>query len=411
MPTYKYLIVGGGMSAAAAIKGIREIDACGPIGVIASESDPPYKRPPLSKKLWQGKPVEMVWKGMPAAGTEGLDMHLGHTITNIWPEECCVTDDTGRMYSYEKLLLATGGTPKRLPFGGDDIIYFRSLEDFRRLKALTETKERFAVIGGGFIGAEIAAALAMNGKSVAMIVPGIGIAERLFPADLVRYLNSYYRQHGVEVVTEDRANGLERVGDELHLHLESGRTVTVDGVVAGIGIEPNTGLAEETGLQIDSETGGITVDDQLRTSIPDIYATGDAAAYRDYALGETRRVEHEDNANAMGKAAGRAMAHAAAGDEVEPYRHTPLFYSDMFDLGYEAVGDIDSRLETVADWKEPLRKDHESKGVVYYLQDGRVLGVLLLNGWGQVDAARRLITEPGPFAAADLRGRLPEAKD
>jgi hypothetical protein len=110
-------------------------------------------------------------------------------------------------------------------------------------------------------------------------------------------------------------------------------------------------------------------------------------------------VEHEDNANSMGKAAGKAMAGAA-----EPYHHLPFFYSDLFDLGYEAVGEVDSGMEMVADWKEPYRE-----GVVYYVRDGKVRGVLLWNVWGQVAAARRLIAEPGPFAAGDLIGRLPEA--
>jgi NADPH-dependent 2,4-dienoyl-CoA reductase/sulfur reductase-like enzyme len=403
MLAYKYLIVGGGMSAAAAIKGIREIDTDCSIAVVGSETDPPYKRPPLSKKLWQGKPIEMVWKGMPSIGMQNLDLRLGRTITSVLPGERCVMDDAGQAYTYEKLLLATGGTPKRLPFGGDDIIYFRTLDDFRQLKALAETRQSFAVIGGGFIGAEIAASLAMNGKSVTIVVPGAGIGERLFPADLVRYLNSYYRRHGVRIVIGDKAADLERVGGELQLRLEHSDTLSVDAVIAGIGIEPNIALAESAGLQIDSRTGGIVVDEYLRTGVPDIYAAGDVASYQDCALGERRRVEHEDNANAMGKAAGRAMASAATGCDAEPYRHLPSFYSDMFDLGYEAVGEIDSSLETVADWKELYQE-----GVLYYLREGRVRGVLLWNTWGQVSAARRLISDPGPFRQADLKGRLPE---
>ena len=128
---YKYLIIGGGMSAAAAIRGIRDIDPSGSIGLISEEVHAPYKRPPLSKKLWQGKPVETVWKGMSA---DGADMHLGHTVQSINPGERCVVDETGTTYTYEKLLLATGGTPRRLPFGGDDIIYFRTLDDYKRLR-------------------------------------------------------------------------------------------------------------------------------------------------------------------------------------------------------------------------------------------------------------------------------------
>ena len=218
-------------------------------------------------------------------------------------------------------------------------------------------------------------------------------------------MNSYYEQNGVRVLTNERVISVDPLEDAwpaLELKLESGQVITVDSVVAGIGIEVNTTLAEAAGLQVDN---GIVVDEHLRTSDPNIYAAGDVASYPDHTLQQRRRVEHEDNANSMGKAAGRSMAASAAGVAPEPYHHLPFFYSDMFDLGYEAVGELDSRLETVADWKEPYRE-----GVVYYLRDGRVRGVLLWNVWGQVEAARRLISEAGPFRAEDLKGRLPEAK-
>ena len=128
-----------------------------------------------------------------------------------------------------------------------------------------------------------------------------------------------------------------------------------------------------------------------------IYAAGDVANFHNPALDSRLRVEHEDNANTMGRVAGRAM-----GGEPEPYHHLPFFYSDLFELGYEAVGDTDPRLETFSDWKEPFRE-----GVVYYLKNGRVRGVLLWNTWGQVDHARALIAETGPFRPGDLKGRLP----
>jgi len=153
-------------------------------------------------------------------------------------------------------------------------------------------------------------------------------------------------------------------------------------------------LAQEAGLEVQN---GVRVNASLRSSHPDIYAAGDVASFHNPALDDWLRVEHEDNANTMGRMAGRAMA-----GETTSYDHLPSFYSDLFELGYEAVGEIDSRLETVADWKEPYRE-----GVIYYLRAGRVRGVLLWNVWEQVDAARRLIAEPGPFSAGDLKGRLP----
>jgi 3-phenylpropionate/trans-cinnamate dioxygenase ferredoxin reductase subunit len=398
MTHYTYLIIGGGMTAHAAIRGIREVDPDGSIALFSEESDPPYKRPPLSKKLWAGKRLETVWSKLDDLGVE---MHLGRTVVTLDPGNKTVTDKQGTEYTFDKLLLATGGTPRHLPFGGDDIIYYRTLQDYLRLRALTERGERFAVIGGGFIGSEVAAALAMNGKKVVMVLPEAGIGERLYPPDMVEFLTDFYREKGVEVLTGERAVSLEKRGDMLTLKTQGGKEIVVDGVVAGIGIEPNVQLAGEAGLGVAGERGGhngIAVDELLRAGHPDIYAAGDVALFCDPLLGRIRRVEHEDNANKMGKAAGRNMAGAN-----EPYRHSPFFYSDLFDLGYEAVGELDPRLETVADWKEPYRE-----GVVYYLRDGRVRGVLLWNVWGQVDAARRLIAEPGRFRAEDLKGRLPE---
>jgi hypothetical protein len=165
-------------------------------------------------------------------------------------------------------------------------------------------------------------------------------------------------------------------------------------LIAGIGIRPNVELAEAAKLKVEN---GIVVDEFLRTSHPDIYAAGDVAAFYSPVLGTRLRVEHEDNANTMGKMAGQAMA----GQPV-PYHHLPFFYSDLFDLGYEAVGELNPRLETVVDWQEPYHK-----GVIYYVREGRVAGVLLWNVWGQVEVARKLIAEPGPFRAADLKGKLP----
>lgn len=391
MPHYRYLIVGGGMAAAAAIQGIREVDSAGAVGVIGGEPHPPYQRPPLSKALWKGAPLESVGIDL---SQQGVDLLLGHKARALDGEHKRVTDGQGGEYTFDKLLLATGGTPRRFGWGGDDVIYYRTLDDYRKVRALAEQGQRFAVIGGGFIGSEIAAALAMNGKDVLLLFPGTGIGAHIFGPDLSAFLNEYYRQHSVEVLPGETAVGLERRDAQIALKMRSGRELRVDGVVAGIGIEPNTELARAAGLQVDD---GIVVDALLRTSHPDIFAAGDVANFANPALGKRLRVEHEDNANTMGKYAGRNMAGAH-----ESYDHLPFFYSDLFDLGYEAVGELNARLEMVADWKDPFRE-----GVLYYLREGRVRGVLLWNVWEQVDAARRLIAEPGPFSPGDLAGRLP----
>jgi len=392
MPHYKYLIIGGGMTADAAIRGFRESDPSGSIGLIGTDPHPPYNRPPLSKALWKGTPLDSVWRH--TGDQPGVDLHLGRTATTLSPAQKQVIDDRGTAYTWDKLLLATGGHPKRLTFGGDLLIYFRTLEDYRRLRGLTELGRRFAVIGGGFIGSEIAAALAMNHKDVVMLFPEEGIGGRLFPRDLSEFLNDFYRQEGVDVQAREKVVDLESRGAQAVLRTQSGKMFTVDGVVAGLGIAPTTELAQKAGLDV---YDGVVVNELLCTNHPDIYAAGDVAMFFNPALGKPIRVEHEDNANTMGRAAGQAMAGRG-----EPYHHLPFFYSDLFELGYEAVGELDARLTTVADWKQLNRE-----GVVYYLQSSRVRGVLLWNTWGQVDAARRLIADPGPFRPEDLKGRLP----
>jgi len=391
MTDYRYLIIGGGMTAAAAADGIREVDSTGTIGLISAEPDSPYNRPPLSKALWKGEPLETIWR---KTENKRVEMHLCRIVKEIVPTQKRVVDDEEKVFTYEKLLLATGGKPRRLPFGDGQIIYFRTLPDYRRLRALTETGRRFAVIGGGFIGSEIAAALALNGKEVVMIFPGKDIGDRLFPRALAEFVSNFYRNKGVELLAGEKIIGLEARGNERVLKTSTDRETVADCVVAGVGIEPNVELAQSVGLKMEN---GIVVDEFLRTSHPDIYAAGDVAAFYSPALGKRIRVEHEDNANSMGRLAGRNMA-----GKSEPYDHLPFFYSDMFDLGYEAVGEVDSRLETFADWKRP-----NEEGVIYYLESGRVRGVLLWNVWEQVEAARQLIAEPGPFKVEDLEGRLP----
>jgi len=390
MPHYTYLIVGGGMTAASALDGIREKDRSGSVGIISAETDPPYDRPPLSKGLWKGERLGSIWRKVPK---KKLTLHLGRRVTELFPKKNRAVDDHGDVYTYGRLLLATGGAPRRLPFGGDGIIYYRDVADYQRLRALAGMGRRFAVIGAGFIGSEVAAGLALNKKDVTLIFPGTDVGGRLFPRDLAKFVSGYYKKKGVRVMPGAKVLGLEVRGDAKVLKTSKG-DVVADVVVAGLGLEPNTSLAESAGVHCEN---GILVDKYLRTNVAGIYAAGDVAAFYNPDLGKRMRVEHEDNANTMGRIAGRNMAGAS-----EPYDHLPFFYSDLFDLGYEAVGDVDSRLETFADWTKPNRE-----GVVYYLDQGRVRGVLLWNVWEQVDAARALIAEPGPLTPKSLKGRLP----
>jgi NADPH-dependent 2,4-dienoyl-CoA reductase/sulfur reductase-like enzyme len=387
MHSTRYLIVGGGMTGDAAAKGIREHDADGRITLVGVEPHAPYKRPPLTKGLWSGDDEAKIWRGTADAGVE---LRLGRRIVTIDLEARRATDDQGEEYSWAKLLLATGGRPRELPAAGA-VVYFRTLDDYHRLRAQAVEGARAVVIGGGFIGSELAASLTGAGCRVTMVFPGTGIASRILPGELSAFVAGYYRERGIEVLTEETVRAVESAGSGAAVHTGSGRTLEADVVVAGLGIEPNTPLALAAGLRVED---GIVVDEYGRAGgREDVFAAGDVASFPVLALGRRLRVEHEDHANTHGKTVGANMA----GAEI-PYDHIPFFYSDMFDLGYEAVGDVDSRLRTLARWEEPNRK-----GIVAYVDEAQVpRGFLFWNTWDKVDAGRDLIRAAQPIDEAML---------
>jgi NADPH-dependent 2,4-dienoyl-CoA reductase/sulfur reductase-like enzyme len=386
MEQSRYLIVGGGLTADAACKGIREVDPDGTIMLVGEEAYAPYARPPLSKGLWKGDAESTIWRGTPRLG---VDVRLGRRIIALDLREQVATDGEGQRYGYDRLLLATGGRPRRLPFG-DDVIYFRTFDDYRHLRTLADHGSRFVVIGGGFIGSEIAAALARTGCSVTIVFPEPGIGWRIFPAELSVALNDYYRNRGVKLLPGASVVGIERD----RITLGDGRMLEADAVVAGIGIEPNVELAAEAGLPV---TNGIVVDALGRVGgRREVFAAGDVARFPVRALGGDLRVEHEDHAKSHGRRVGANMAGAA-----EPYDHLPFFYSDLFDLGYEAVGELDSQRQTVVELGEL-----GDEGLVYYLDaEGGPRGVLLWNLFGHVDEARELIQAGQPIRPGALAER------
>jgi NADPH-dependent 2,4-dienoyl-CoA reductase/sulfur reductase-like enzyme len=383
MESTRYLIVGGGMTGDAAVKGIREHDLDGSIVLVGAEQHPPYARPPLTKGLWAGKDEQKIWRGTEEAGAA---LRLARRIVSLDLDRRVATDDRGENYAWEKLLLATGGRPRTIR-GADGVVYFRTLDDYRALRARTHEGASAVVIGGGFIGSELAAALATNGCRVTMVFPEGGIAARVLPAGLSAYVTEEDRRRGVEVLTEETV----AAADATSVTTGSGRTIAADIVVAGLGLEPATDLAASVGLEVDN---GIVVDELGRAGgRDDVFAAGDVASFPVAALGRRFRVEHEDHAKSHGRAVGKNMAGANT-----PYVHLPFFYSDMFDLGYEAVGEVDSRLHTVESWEEPNRK-----GIVAYVDDSRrPRGFLYWNVWDHVDLGRELISAGAPIEAAAL---------
>lgn len=404
--TFDHVVVGAGVAAAAAVQAIRSSTPGASIAVLGAEPDPPVYRPDLSKKLWLDGDAELA--GSTLLGAEvtedpHVDLRTGAQVTAIDLAGRTVTLADGGVIGYGDLLLATGAEPRTTDLPpGPRVLAYRTAADYRALAEVATPGSHVAVVGGGSIGGEMASALAQREVRVTLVLDGDHVQSAMFPDDLAQHVTEGFTAHGVEIVHGLLLGG-EATADDVTLRLEStdwggGITeLTADAVVVGIGVSPRTGLAEAAGLTVDD---GIVVDAHLRTSDPHVYAAGDVASYPDALLGR-RRVEHVDHAEKTGATAGRVMA-----GEDATYDVTPIFWSDLFDDGYEAIGEVRSELTTVEDWAD----DDHGAGVVYYLDDGRVVGVLLWNVWDSTPAARALIAETAETPVTDpesLRGQIP----
>ena len=389
---YQYVIIGGGHAGASAVDGIRAHDPTGSILLLSRENHPPYERPPLSKGLWSGKTTRDQLPIHPDGfyREQKVELVLRREVVEIDPEHRRIWDDHGTTYDYGKLLLATGARPRRLDVEGADsegIHYYRSLEDYLFFAEYLPRFQHALVLGAGFIGMEMAAALRMAGKEVTLLYPNEYPLPRVLPRDLGLFVADYYRDKGVETISgEVIARFDER--SELVAFTASGNEVTTQLVLAGIGVEPVTDLAEGAGLEVGN---GVEVDEYARTTDPHIYAAGDVAEFPYLALDRRMRIEHWNHAVEHGKAAGANMAGAN-----RPYTYMPYFYSDLFELGWEAVGMVDSSLDTHPVWKEEHRE-----GIVFYLHEDVIRGVLLWNAWDKVDWGRDLIRAGQPTTAAE----------
>ncbi|WP_377453673.1 NAD(P)/FAD-dependent oxidoreductase [Rhodococcoides fascians] len=391
---YDYLIIGGGMVADSAARGIREQDATGSIGIFGADSDEPYTRPALSKKLWTDSEFGRDQVPLGTASDTGAEVHTGTRIASVDRSKQAVTTAAGENHEYGTLLFATGAAPTQIDLSPSPrVIYFRTFADYRMLRELTETAEHIAVVGGGYIGTEIAAALSQQGVKVTFVTSDDVVGSHMFPRSLAAGFDKGFSDHGVTVRRGTKVTSGAEASARVQLQLDDGSAVEADGVVFGLGVRPSTDLAEAAGLEVDN---GIVVDEFLRTADEHIYAAGDVANYPDAILGR-RRIEHVDNATEMGKAAGRNMAGAGAA-----YTYTPYFYSDVYDDGYQAIGTVATSLNTVEDWKT-IGKE----GVVYYLDDDAVVrGVLMWNVWEGLHEARTLLAEKKPHTEETLKGLI-----
>jgi NADPH-dependent 2,4-dienoyl-CoA reductase/sulfur reductase-like enzyme len=390
--------IGGGIAADAAARAIRRTDASASIAILSADAHAPVYRPALSKDLWTGEDPDPDSQDLGTAAATGAELFTSTVVTALLPTSHIVVTARGERIRYRTALLATGSAPRRLPDLEDErVAYLRTVGDYRHLRTLAADGARIVVVGGGYIGTEVAAALTRTGAAVTLAHSGERILEHMFPASITSHLEEVFTSQGVELVGGFRLADVG-TGETLTLRGEDGRTLTADAVVLGLGARPDTFLAAEAGIDTDRDL--VIVDPHLRTSAPDVFAAGDVVLYDDALLGQ-RHVEHVDHAEASGALAGANMARPA--QEQEEYEHTPLFFSDLFDDGYEAVGRLDASLEMREVWDE-----EGSAAVVHYLEDGVLEGVLLWNTWDSVPAARQLIAESqaGDLDADALGSRI-----
>jgi 3-phenylpropionate/trans-cinnamate dioxygenase ferredoxin reductase subunit len=401
MEAYQYVVIGGGIAGGRACEAIRRVDKSGSLALITSEAHRPYQRPPLSKGYLVGKEgMEQVYlKEESFYAANGIQVLSGVTAEAIDPAAHTVSLAEGRTAQYGKLLLATGGRPIRLPLPGnelDNVFVLRTIDNCLAIKGAAQSAQQALVVGGSFIGCEVAASLAQLGKHVTMVFPETRLLEKALSEEVSGFLRGMFEQKGVRILSGNKPVALEGEGRVQRVKLDSGGTVDTDMVVMGVGVRINTELARGAGLAMD-ERGAILVDDRLRSSNPDIYAAGDIAAWPDPTYGKRLRVEHWDVARQQGTRAGRNMA-----GEDKPYTALPYFYSDLFELSFEVWGDL-------SNWERTLRQGRpdETRFALYYFREGQLSGALAA-GWSrdETKALQARVAARPPFAEieSEIRG-------
>uniref|UniRef100_F6PHQ3 Apoptosis-inducing factor 1, mitochondrial n=1 Tax=Monodelphis domestica TaxID=13616 RepID=F6PHQ3_MONDO len=410
-PTHApFLLIGGGTAAFAAARSIRARDPGARVLIISEDPELPYMRPPLSKELWFSD-----------------DPNVTNTLRfKQWNEKC---------------LIATGGTPRNLSAidrAGPEVksrtTLFRKIGDYRSLEKISREVSSITVIGGGFLGSELACALARKartlGTEVIQLFPEKGNMGKILPEYLSNWTTEKVRKEGVKVMPNAVVQAVGVKSGKLLIKLKDGRKVETDHIVAAVGLEPNVELAKTGGLEVDSDFGGFRVNAELQAR-SNIWVAGDAACFYDIKLGR-RRVEHHDHAVVSGRLAGENMTGAA-----KPYWHQSMFWSDLGpDVGYEAIGLVDGSLPTVgvfakatakdtpksateqsgtgirseseteseasdidippSDAKTPqslIKGEDFGKGVIFYLRDKVVVGILLWNIFNRMPIARKIIKD------------------
>jgi 3-phenylpropionate/trans-cinnamate dioxygenase ferredoxin reductase subunit len=386
-----FVIVGGGVAAAAAVQGLRERGFDGAIVVVGEEPDVPYERPPLSKEYLRGEqgretlPVhDEAWYR-----EQDVDLRLGTRARELHPEGPAITLEGGRRIDADAVLLATGGRPRRMPGQASDrILYLRRVEDADRIREVIRSG-RLVVVGAGFIGAEVAASARSGGAEVTVLEKNEVPLDRAIGEEMGRIYADIHRDRGVDLRTEDGVASVEETADGVMVRTELGDAIEAGAVLVGIGIEPNAELAAAAGLEI---TNGLAVDERCETSAPGVFACGDVADHLHPTFGRRIRVEHFDNALKMGT----YVAGSMLGDPA-PFTDPHWFWSDQYEVNLQYAGFAYA-------WDRVVVRGsiEDLDGVAFYLNEGVLLGALGLNRGRDVRRAMKLIgARPDPAALED----------
>jgi 3-phenylpropionate/trans-cinnamate dioxygenase ferredoxin reductase subunit len=390
----RYVIVGGGLAAASAIEGIRELDRDGEIVVLAAEKELPYHRPPLSKGYLAGRdPVETLRVHEPAwYRSNGVRMRLGQAAKSVHMRRKSVTLVSGERESYDRLLLATGSRPRRLNVPGFEtpgVVTLRTLGDSGQLRALLGPGVRVVCVGAGFVGMEVASTARELGAEVTVLEAGPGPFRGFADEGLSGFFQRLLESRGVTFRTAVRVVRVRAEAGRLAaVVVDPGEEVPADVAVVGVGAEPNTGWLATSGLQIDR--GGLVVNGRLETQGTDVWAAGDIARFPDPATRQPRRLEHWDNALWQGKQAGRNMAGAG-----EVYAHQSLFFSDLGEVTLNALGDTERPDRVVTQGDTGLASP---RFTAHYFRGGKLAGAVLVNlasadRTAEFDTLQRHLTE------------------
>ena len=392
-----FIIVGGGLAGALAAETLREEGFDGRITLLGEEPHRPYERPPLSKDYLQGKADRdsIFAHPEPWYADHAVELRLGTAVTSLDPAARTVTTASGVQLGYDKLLLTTGSTPRRLSVPGadlDGVRYLRSVDDSERIKTGFAHAHRVAIIGAGWIGLETAAAARNAGVDVTLLERSDLPLLHVLGPETAPIFADLHRDHGVNLRSQVAVAELTgRNGAVTAVILSDGSRIDADMVLVGVGITPNTQLAAQAGLKIDN---GIIVDEHLRSSDVNIFAAGDVANAYNPRLGRHIRVEHWANARRQGATAGKAMLGQDAVDARPSY-----FFTDQYDLSMEYTGDIGpSGYDQVIFRRYPDPRQL----IVFWLSEQRVQAGMNINIWDVADDIERLVESPHPADIDDL---------